>query len=311
MRKRQTALVAAFIATSIYGITFTVAKDVMPLHIKPFGFILVRVAVAATIFWILGSFFFKSESIDRKDFLSVFGAAVFGVAINMLAFFKGLSYTTPINAAVIMATAPIMVFVFSVFLLKEKIILRKIIGIGIGLIGTLILILYGQKSNVIGSNATLGNILVFLNATSYSLYLIIVRKLTQKYHPFTFVKWIYLIGIFLVLPFGFQELTEVQWQTFTFGIWWRIGFIVVLSTVVTYLFNLFALTELKPTTVGIFIYLQPVIATLYALSVGSDTLNTIKIIATLCIFIGIYLVSIKIKISSIKTFKKRKSNVLN
>lgn len=295
MKSRHLAILAAFIATSIYGITFTVAKDVMPLHIKPFGFILMRVAIAALVFWIVGSFFFKSEKIDKEDFLRIFGAAVFGVALNMLSFFKGLSYTTPINAAVIMATAPIMVFLFSIFLLKEKIFVRKIIGIAIGLIGTLILILYGQKSSAIGNNIALGNILVFINATSYSLYLIIVKKLTEKYHPFTFVKWVYLIGVILVFPFGFQELSEVYWQNLNFDIWWKIGFIVILSTVVTYLFNLFALSKLKPTTVSIFIYLQPVIATLYALYVGSDSLNPIKIIATICIFTGIYLVSVKFK----------------
>lgn len=295
MRLRHIAILAAFIATSIYGITFTIAKDVMPLHIKPFGFILLRVAIAACLFWIVGSLFFKSESIDRKDFLRIFGAAVFGVAVNMLSFFKGLSYTTPINAAVIMATAPIMVFVFSIFILKEKIILRKIIGIVLGLTGTVFLILYGHQSSTVGSNIMLGNTLVFINATSYSLYLIIVKKLLDKYHPFTFVKWVYLIGVVLVLPFGFNELSEVNWPSFTFDIWWKIGFIIVLSTFLTYLLNLFALSKLKPTTVSIFIYLQPVIATIYALSVGSDSLNAIKIMATTCIFIGIYLVSVKFK----------------
>lgn len=295
MRKRHTALIAAFIATSIYGITFTVAKDVMPLHIKPFGFILLRVGVATSLFWIVSSLFFKSEQIDNKDFLRIFGAAVFGVAINMLSFFKGLSYTTPINAAVIMATAPIMVFVFSIFLINEKILLRKIIGIAIGLIGTLILILYGNNSSAEGSNIALGNTLVFINATSYSLYLIIVKKLTEKYNPLTFVKWMYLFGFLLVIPFGFQEFSEVKWELITFDIWWKIGFIVILSTFLTYLLNLFALSKLKPTTVSIFIYIQPLIASLYALYVGSDSLSPVKLIATVCIFIGIYLVSVKFK----------------
>lgn len=295
MHSRTIAIIAAFIATCIYGITFTVAKDVMPLHIKPFGFIALRVGVATTLFWILSSILFKGASIDSKDFIRIFAAALFGVAINMLSFFKGLSYTTPINAAVIMATAPIMVFIFSVFILKEKVLARKVVGIAIGLIGTLILILYGKSSTDVGSNIALGNSLVFLNATSYSLYLIIVKKLTEKYHPLTFVKWMYLFGFFMVLPFGYQEFTEVSWDAITFDIWWKIGFVVVLSTVVTYLFNLFALTKLKPTTVSIFIYLQPVIASIYALSVGSDSLNMVKIVATFFIFIGIYLVSVKFK----------------
>jgi drug/metabolite transporter (DMT)-like permease len=188
-----------------------------------------------------------------------------------------------------------MVFVFSIFILKEKILMRKIIGIVIGLIGTIILILYGQKSSATGSNIPLGNLLVFINATSYSLYLVIAKKLTVKYHPFTFARWIYLIGFLMVLPFGFQEFSEVKWHSLPMDIWWKIGFIVILSTFITYLFNLYALIKLKPTTVGIFIYLQPVVATIYALNVGSDSLNTVKIVATICIFMGIYLVSVKFK----------------
>ncbi len=301
MKTRQIALLAALIATSIYGITYTVAKDVMPLHIKPFGFILLRVGVATSLFWIIGSFFFKIEPIEKKDFLRLFAAALFGIAINMLSFFKGLSYTTPINAAVIMATAPIMVFVFSIFILKEKVLIRKIMGITIGLIGTVILIMYGQKSSATGSNIPLGNLLIFINATSYSLYLVIAKRLTVKYHPLTFARWIYLIGFLMVLPFGFHEFKAVQWQSLPTDIWWKIGFVVVLSTFITYLFNLYALTKLKPTTVGIFIYLQPVVATIFALYVGSDTLNTVKIFATICIFIGIYLVSVK--------FNKNKNKV--
>lgn len=308
MRAREIAFLAALIATSIYGITFTVAKDVMPVHIKPFGFILLRVGVAASLFWVIGSLFFKIEPIERKDIWRLIAAALFGIAINMLSFFKGLSYTTPINAAVIMATAPIMVFVFSIFILKEKILIRKIIGIVIGLIGTVILILYGQKSTATGSNIPLGNLLVFINATSYSLYLVIAKKLTVKYHPFTFARWIYLIGLLMVLPFGFQEFSAIQWQSLPIDIWWKIGFVVVLSTFITYLFNLFALTKLKPTTVGIFIYLQPVVATIFALYVGSDSLNTVKIIATICIFIGIYLVSVKYKNGTIDKLLKAKNN---
>ena len=167
-----------------------------------------------------------------------------------------------------------------------------------GLIGTIILITYGKKSTVIGSNIPLGNLLVFINATSYSLYLIIVKKLTEKYHPLTFIKWIYLIGILLVLPFGFQEFSAIQWQTIPIDIWWKIGFVVILSTFVTYMFNIYALSKLKPTTVGVFIYLQPVVATIYALSVGSDSLDLVKILATICIFAGIYLVTIKFKVRS-------------
>lgn len=290
MNTRTFAFLAAFLAAVIYGVTFTIAKNVMPIYIKPYGFIVLRVIGATLLFW-LSSFFIKREKIALKDYAIIFFAAIFGIAINMLAFFKGLDYTTPINASVIMVVTPILVLILSAIILKEKITNRKVIGVFIGLIGAIVLIAYGQGLHLDNSNIELGNLLVFLNAASYSLYLIIVKKLTEKYHPITFAKWLYLFGFFLVLPFGYHDLTMVEWHSLPTDIIYKIGFVVVFATFFTYLFNLLAIRKLKPTTVSVFIYLQPVIATIYALFMKSDTLNDVKIIAAIFIFTGVYIVS--------------------
>jgi len=289
MNSRTGALVAAFLAALIYGISFTVAKEVMPTYVKPYGFILIRVLGATLLFWILG-LFFKKETIDKQDYVRIFLAAIFGVAINMLTFFKGLSLTTPISASVMMLTSPILILILSAIILKEKVTSIKIIGIGIGLIGAVILIVYGQSIGT-ATNAALGNFLIFINATSYSLYLIIVKRLTDKYNPLTFIKWLYLVGLLLVIPFGYSEFQEIQWQEIPTVIYYKIGFIVVFTTFFAYLFNVFALTKLKPTTLSSFIYLQPVLATSYALLRGSDAVDLTKIAATLFIFSGVYLVT--------------------
>ncbi len=288
---RNFALLLATITAIIYGVSFTVAKEVMPAYIKPFGFILLRVVGATILFWIAG-FFIKREKITPKDYLHIFVAAIFGVALNMLTFFKGLSLTTPISGAVMMVTTPILVLTFASIFLNEKATAKKIIGIFIGLIGAVFLIVYGKKIGG-GNDELIGNFLVFINAASYALYLILVKSLTKKYHPLVFAKWLYLFGLIMVIPFGFEELKEVKFNEMPRLIYLRILFIIVLTTFITYLFNLLAIKKLKPTTVSIFIYLQPVIATIYALVVKSDSLNSVKIIATLLIFVGVYLVSSK------------------
>ncbi|MDE0535268.1 DMT family transporter [Tenacibaculum sp. L6] len=290
MNQRALALTATSIATLIYGVTFTVAKEVMEEHIQPFGFILLRVGGAATVFWLLG-LFVKAPSIEKSDYKNVAMAAFFGIALNMLTFFKGLSYTTPISASVMMVTTPILVLIFASILLKEKLILRKIAGVVVGLIGAVILIAYGNPLKGDASNMMLGNFLVFINAASYAMYLVIVKKLIEKYNPIVFVKWLYLFGLLLVFPFGISELLEVQWQTMPTNIYLKAGFVVLFTTCITYLFNLFALSKLKPTTVSVFMYLQPVVAAIYALIVGSDHLDMVKIGAALLIFFGVFLVT--------------------
>ncbi len=289
MSKRNLALLGATIVSLIYGLTFTIAKDVMPTYINAYGFIVLRVFGATILFWII-SFFVATEKIEKQDFPRIIACAFFGVALNMLTFFKGLSYTSPISASVIMVSTPIIVLILSEIILKEKMQKRKIFGIVLGLFGTAFLILYGKSVNN-ATNASLGNFLVFVNAVSYGFYLITVRKLMDKYNAFSFVKWIYLFGFLMVLPFGWNEFMAVSWTIIPTDIYWKIGFVVLFSTFFTYLLNLLSMRELKPTTVAVFIYLQPVFATIFAISVGKDELSWVKIVSAILIFFGVYLVT--------------------
>jgi drug/metabolite transporter (DMT)-like permease len=289
MSKRNLALIGATIVSLIYGLTFTVAKDVMPTYINPYGFIVLRVFGATILFWIV-SFFIKTEKIENQDFIRIIGCSFFGVALNMLTFFKGLSYTSPISGAVIMVSTPIIVLILSSIIMKERMHKRKIFGIILGLVGTAFLILYG-KSVANATNASLGNFLVFVNAVSYGFYLIIVRKLMKKYNAFSFVKWIYLFGFLMVFPFGWNEFQVVNWTIIPTEIYWKIGFVVLFSTFFTYLLNLLSMRELKPTTVAVFIYLQPVFATIFAIGLGKDELSFVKIVSAVLIFFGVYLVT--------------------
>ncbi len=297
MNKRTWALLAATLVSIIYGVTFTIAKDVMPKYVDAFGFIVMRVGGSLVLFWLISFFgrlfrFSHNDKVELEDFPRIIAAAFFGVALNMLTFFKGLSYTSPIMGAVLMVTTPMIVLVLSAFIMKERMENRKILGIILGLAGTITLILYG-KSLVNASNASLGNLLVFINAVSYGFYLIIVKKLMDKYNAFTFVKWIYTFGFLMVLPFGWNEFQAIDFANLPTDIIWKIGFVVVFSTFLTYLLNLISMRELKPTTVAVFIYLQPLFATIFAVSLGKDDLSLVKLFSAILIFTGVYLVTQK------------------
>ncbi len=297
MNSRGFALFALFMVQLLYGLNYTFAKTVMNGgFIKPFAFVLLRVLGATLLFWLFG-IFYKSEKIEKKDFLTIFAAAVFGVGINMLLFLKGLEYTSPIHASVIMTIIPIIILVMSAIFLNEKLTKLKIVGVVLGFCGGVLLTVLG-KSDRAGDNVALGNLFIFLNALSYSCYVIIVKRLTAKYHPFTFIKWLFLFGIILVLPFGYEDFTEIKWHTFSPYIWFSVGFVVVGATFLTYFFNPLSLRSLKASTVGVFIYLQPVIAGIFALIMGVDSIDAIKIVAMCLIFSGVYLVIKKPKVSA-------------
>jgi len=294
MNSRGFAIFALFMVQLLYGLNYTIAKSVMNENfIKPFGFVLLRVAGATLLFWII-SLFLPKQKIDRKDYLKFFIAALFGVVINLLFFFKGLEYTSPIHASSIMVIVPIIILILSSIILKENVTKLKIIGVALGLIGALILTIYGKSARA-GDNVPLGNLFIFFNAISYSFYVILIKKLTTKYHPFTFIKWLFLFGLIVLIPFGYNELEAVEWHTFKPYTTFSVLFVIIGATFGTYLFNPLALNRLKASTVGIFIYLQPVIAGLFALSMGADFIDSIKIGAMVIIFLGVYLVTLKPK----------------
>ena len=97
------------------------------------------------------------------------------------------------------------------------------------------------------------------------------------------------------MPFGFNEIQQVNWTIIPNVIWLEIGFVLLFTTFFAYLINLMSMRYLKPTTLSVFIYLQPLFSSVIAISLGKDSLGPIKLIAALLIFIGVYLVSFKKK----------------
>ena len=292
MNKRNLALIAAFLATSIYGINHTVAKEIMPIYIGSSGFIMLRLLGATSIFWLI-SLFAPKEKIERGDFLKIVFASILGMSINMLAFFRGLELSTPINSGVIITLSPVLVLILSYFFLKEKVNLKKILGIIIGFSGAVFLIINSSKTGINAPNIPLGNSFFLLNASAYAGYLIVVKPLTSKYNIFTLMKWLFLIGLILSAPITYNQFIEVNWSELPWFAIWRMAYVVIGTTFLTYLFNIYALKTLSPTTVGSFIYLQPIITIMFALLTENDTLDLIKLSSCVLVFIGVYLVSIK------------------
>ncbi len=287
--KNVIAHVAVLSANLIYGANYSIAKQVMPEYIQPFGFILLRVIFTATVFLIASSVFFK-EKIKAQDHKRFFLCALFGVAINQLLFFKGLDITSPINAALIMTTNPIMVLLAASFILKDTITWSRALGILVGLAGACGLILWKNQGSMMHISVH-GDIMILINSLSFGMFLILVKPMMNKYRTTTVMKWVFLYGSILVIPFGWSEFTSIEWSRFDTKIWFLTAFVVIGTTTLAYLFNTYALKNLSPTEVSVYIYLQPLFAVLFAIMLGQDQLQTAHIVSATLIFIGVYLAS--------------------
>jgi drug/metabolite transporter (DMT)-like permease len=294
MNKTLQAHFSLILVNVIYAANFSIAKEVMPSHIQPFAFVLMRVVSALILFWLVSTFFIK-EKVDKKDLPYMAMLGVFGVALNQLLFLKGLSITRPINGAIIMTSNPIIVIIIAAIFLKEKISPQKMIGIISGAVGALIMLLYG-KNFAFGSDTILGDMLILINSFSWALYIVLAKPLMKKYNTFTVVKWVFLFGFLYVLPFGFSEFQQIDFASFSPVIWRDVLFVIIATTFFAYIFNTYALRALSPSVVSIYIYLQPFLATLIAVYIyKNDELDFRKITAAVLIVFGVYLVSFPLK----------------
>jgi len=290
-RKLLLAHLALLGANLIFGVNYVIAKGIMPDYLEPRAIIFLRVLGASIIFWIVGEFT-KKEKVARKDLIRLALISFFGVALNQIMFFEGLNLTTPINSSIIMVGVPILVLVFSHFFIGDKLNRNKITGIILGFAGAAYLILQGGRLSF-ESNTMVGNIFVLINASSYALFLVLVKPLMAKYSPITIMKWVFLFGFMYVAPVSLNLVIDANYSAIPLNIWLSIGFVILFTTVFAYLLNNYSLKTISPTINSAYIYTQPVIASIVAISFGKDNLTMHEIIAALLIFIGVYYVSFK------------------
>jgi len=298
MSKLVKAHLALFIVNLIYGANYLIAKGLMPSVILPNAFILIRVLGATFLFWLI--YLFNYQKVKSKDLLMFAVCALFGVAINQLFFFNGLMRTSPLNSSIIMTTTPIIVFVLSIFMLKEKPLKTRVVGIVLGAIGSILLTSMSKQN--MGTASLLGDSFIFINALSYAFYLVLIKPYMQRYSPITVSAWVFLFGLIFVLfwPDSTKELSLIQWENFTIDIYVKISFVIVGVTFFTYLLNVYALKMVSPSVNSSYIYLQPVLAGVfiylsYLMNEDDYTgdFSIWKVLCTLLIFVGVYLVSIR------------------
>lgn len=282
---------ALFTATLMFSLSYVLSKMVIPLFFLPFAIVLIRVWVSAALFWGFDFWISKEKISSAKDFGWIALCSLFGIVLNQLFFFKGLSLSSPIKTAILMTTIPIMILGISLFFLKEKISMLKWMGVCLGALGALLLIIFTNQRISFVSDSFLGDVFLLLNALFYSIYLVMMKPMMLKYSSLTVIKWAFLFGCIGVLPVGMAEFMLIDWQRLPFYAWWVLLFIVVGSTFLAYLLNAWGLKFVHAGVVGFYIYLQPMLTSLIAIALGKDELTPTKILFALMIMAGVYLVS--------------------
>lgn len=280
--------IAVITANIFFGLNVPITKNLISNGLTPAGYIIIRVGFATALFWLIG-LFTPSEKVSVKDIALLGIGGLFGVIGAQYLVGISLEYTSPVYFSLMSAMSPAIVMLLAALFLKEPVTVHKVVGVLIGILGAIILIF--NSSSVVGDNNLLGIIIALISVTSYALYLIIIRSVATKYNPLTQMKWTYLSACLFLLPITEMSGQEPIIPSFSLNMIAGLSFIIIFVTVIGFMLVPYGLRVLRPTTVSVYINLQPVVSSFVAIILGQDIFTWDKPIAGLLVMIGAYIVT--------------------
>jgi drug/metabolite transporter (DMT)-like permease len=288
-KKKLTGHIALFSANLIFGLNNPISRTLMPEILSPYTLTLFRLSGGMLLFWIL-SLFIKNEKVPAKDIFLLFFASLFALTLNQLPFFVGLSMTSPIDASIVVTMLPIMTMILAAIFIKEPITLMKAVGVLVGASGALIIV-FNNNAVHVGKSNLWGNIIVFSAVSAFAVYLTLFKDLISRYSSVTIMKWMFLFGTLVCLPFCYKPLVQTDFSLLSSGTFWRIGYMVLMATFMGYLLIPIGQKVLRPTTLSMYNYVQPIVASMLAVFIGIDTFGYEQALAGVLVFSGVYIVT--------------------
>ena len=292
MKTTTKAHIAVLFTNLFFAGNYSLVKLISPNPIGPFAINLTRVAISLVLFWVVWLLGGTQAGIERKDWGRFILCAITGIAVNQMLFIKGLTLTSTVHAALLTLVTPIVVTLFALWVLKERFTIYKAAGLSLGIGGAVFLILQ-REAGYHATNYLLGDILIIINAVSYSLYFILVKPLMERYSALHVIRWVFTLGFFMMLPFCWGQTAEIQWSELT---WLQLGallYVGIAGTFLAYYFNIYGIGKLGASVTGSYIYTQPVFAVAIAVFALGESVTWQKMLAAVLIFAGVFLVNRK------------------
>jgi len=288
-RNKLNGHLAMFSANLIFGLNIPISRTLMPELLSPYTLTFFRIGGGMLLFWLV-SIFTKKEHVPAKDLLFLFLASFFALTLNQLPYFIGLSITSPIDASIVVSLLPILTMILAAIILREPITWLKAVGVLVGAAGALLLIstshtLHAGKSNF------WGNMIVFGAIGSFAVYLTVFKNLVSRYSPVTVMKWMFLFSTVICLPFCYKPVVQTDYTFLTSNSYWLVGYVVIFATFFGYLLIPIGQNILRPTTLSMYNYIQPVVASIVAVVIGIDTFGFIKALSAILVFAGVFIVT--------------------
>ncbi|HTF80801.1 MAG TPA: DMT family transporter [Cytophagales bacterium] len=273
------------------ALNYSISKIVMDGFVDPMSVIFIRIFCTSVFFWIMSMLLQIKETVAVSDYKRLVVCSLLGISCNQLMFYNGLHRTTPINASVMTLMSPIIIFLVTHFVVKEKSAWWQMLGVLLAGVGAALL-LFG-KGVAFGRDTFVGDMLILGNSTVYAIFVVLVTPLMRKYHPVTVMKLVFTLAMPVVFPLTYSKLGEAHWGQMTLVPWLSLLFIIIFGTIYNYYVNTWSLRHVSPSVNGGYIYSIPFLATIFAIIMDKDVLTVEKLLYGALIFTGVYLVSRK------------------
>jgi len=304
-RNKLNGHIAIFAANIFFGLNNPISRSLMPETIEPITLTYFRRLGGALLFWASAAFV-KVEKVPFKDVVLFFFAAFFALTVNQLSFFMGLSKTSAIDASIVVSTLPIISMLLAAVIIKEPITLKKAIGVIVGASGALFLI-FSENSKHLGQGNIKGDIIVLIAVCSFALYLTLFKGLISRYSPFTIMRMMFLFAAIQSYPFCHNSLEAFDPSILGLSVLLRIGYVIIGATFVSYILLAIGQRVLLPTTLSMYNYTQPIIASIAAVAMGVDVFGIDQLISIILVFLGVYIVTQSKTRAQLDAEKQKKS----
>lgn len=288
MKNSFTPHLLLILANVIYGLDYPLYKIVTTKYMDPMAILTLALVVTAVIY-LAQLPFRKLQPLSRHDVMIILLSAVFMGVLKKWMLIGGMKLTTPFDASIINTIGPIFVLIISAIFMHEKLRGMRIVGVVLGAVGTVMVVMH-SGSVAVGSDIFMGNIMMLIGALSVAVYLVIIKSLLERVDSFTILFWIYNIAAVISIPMGGRQLLHTDWATIPMWIYVVLFFITIAPTYLGNVLMVFSLKKLSPTTVSIYGYVQPIVATAVAVYLGQNKIVSTDIYAAMLVVIGVYFV---------------------
>ena len=280
---------ALIISNILFGLNFSVFVSIIRHYMDFPTLFFLRVLFAAVCFvpWVLAN---KRFRIQGKDFIWILIPTVLVIYGHEFMMLWGAKYTNPVDASTIATMAPIVTLIVSSMMMHEKIHPAKIIGIVLGILGTAVLILGNGIPKL--ESEEIGNVFMLVSVVAAATNTVFIKPELVKYGTMTVTGWYYIIGVLISAPFFGKDLVHYDFSTLPTIGYIEIGYILVLGTTLPNYLLYYGTEKLTSVHTGLYSYLQPIVATVFALMRHQVTIGYDNLISAGLIFVGIILVVI-------------------